>query len=139
MAASKTLSKNLLQMKFMQRTKEKIELEEEESKAAHLLDNVDTSSLPKRKQILIEPSFEVCCNLRFGRMSFKGQNKEIEALMEEKKRELMESTTYEEPAEVSNREMAKRYNELPEQQGLTNRYRKKAKRRHNYIKPAELN
>lgn len=125
-------------MKFMQRTKEKIEQLKEEEKTAHLLENVDASTLAKRNQILIEPSFEVCENLRFGRMSFQGYNKEIEALMDEKKRELMESTTYEEPAEVSAREMTKRYNEMPNQPGISNRHLKKAKRRHAYIKPAEM-
>ncbi|XP_023220033.1 M-phase phosphoprotein 6-like [Centruroides sculpturatus] len=83
---SKTnLSKNLLKMKFMKRSKEKIEQKQEELEKKALFETELIDLLKKEgKRFLIEPSYAPCEQLVFGRMSFKGMNPEIEKLMLEK-------------------------------------------------------
>ncbi|XP_075694588.1 M-phase phosphoprotein 6 [Rhinoderma darwinii] len=80
------LSKNLLRMKFMQRSLDpetKKQLEEEEKKI--ISDEHWFLDLPELKQkesfIIEERSFLPCEDFVYGRMSFKGFNPEIEKLM----------------------------------------------------------
>lgn len=72
------LSKNLLQMKFMQKTKDELD----EEKDAGLF-NQSHSYLTKKQKYEFEPSYQYFENLRFGRVSYKGANVEIERLAEE--------------------------------------------------------
>lgn len=72
------LSKNLLQMKFMQKTKEELE----ENQDAQLF-NQNHDYLAKKQKYQFEPSYQFFENLKFGRTSFKGANLEIEKLQEE--------------------------------------------------------
>uniref|UniRef100_A0A4W3IZD5 M-phase phosphoprotein 6 n=1 Tax=Callorhinchus milii TaxID=7868 RepID=A0A4W3IZD5_CALMI len=112
------LSKNLLKMKFMQRsldTETKKQLEEEEKiiNAEHWY--LDLPELKEHESHIIEEkSFVPCENLLFGRMSFKGFNPEIEKLVsqmysEDGKEEAEEETI---EADVSDLEMARRYGSL---------------------------
>ncbi|XP_077144719.1 M-phase phosphoprotein 6 isoform X1 [Ranitomeya variabilis] len=78
------LSKNLLRMKFMQRSLDpetKKQLEEEEKKI--ISDEHWFLDLPELKEkesfIIEERSFHLCEDFLYGRMSFKGFNPEIEA------------------------------------------------------------
>ena len=69
----KKLSKNLLEMKFMKRTKEKTEkLEEEEVRARMFEADVSGAMKDGANRIVLEPSYVNIENLRFGRMAFKG-------------------------------------------------------------------
>lgn len=72
------LSKNLLQMKFMQKTKEELE----EDTDAQLF-NQSHSYLTKKQKYQFEPSYQYFENLKFGRVSYMGANAEIERLSEE--------------------------------------------------------
>lgn len=84
MAHKSLLSKNLLSMKFMQRTKEKIDVDEE-VKATFGYDvdiDINGEGKPPVQIWPSEPSYGPCEDLRFGHMSFGGYNPEIEALME---------------------------------------------------------
>ncbi|XP_023646176.1 M-phase phosphoprotein 6 [Paramormyrops kingsleyae] len=81
------LSKNLLRMKFMQRgldAEVKKQLEEEEKRI--ISDEhwyLDLPELKAKESFIIEErSFVPCEDLRFGRMSFKGFNPEVEKLMQ---------------------------------------------------------
>ncbi|XP_048887175.1 M-phase phosphoprotein 6 [Brienomyrus brachyistius] len=81
------LSKNLLRMKFMQRgldAEAKKQLEEEEKRI--ISDEhwyLDLPELKAKESFIIEErSFVPCEDLRFGRMSFKGFNPEVEKLMQ---------------------------------------------------------
>lgn len=129
------LSKNVLSMKFMQRTKRKVEEKEEEEKSAHLLsresksDDLDPQQNPESKVYPVEESFVNCEGLVFGRMSFKGMNPEIERLMEEKRKP--EAKELEE-TEVSKYEMSQRYQNLDpqNQQGIK-------RKRNRYIRPVD--
>lgn len=83
-----SLSKNLLQMKFMQRTKENVEKQKnEEAMQNSNVVNQELLDMCKKEndRYLITNSFSFCENLIYGRMSFKGMNPEIEKLMESKR------------------------------------------------------
>lgn len=80
------LSKNVLRMKFMQRSLDpeaKKQLEEDEKRV--ISDEHWYLDLPElmihENIILTESSFVSCEDLVFGRMSFKGFNPEVEKLM----------------------------------------------------------
>ncbi|XP_019113331.1 M-phase phosphoprotein 6 [Larimichthys crocea] len=80
------LSKNLLRMKFMQRgldAETKKQLEEDEKRI--ISDEhwyLDLPELKAKESLIIEEqSFVPCEDLKFGRISFKGFNPEVEKLM----------------------------------------------------------
>ena len=69
----KKLSKNLFEMKFMKRTKEKTEKIEEEEVRSRMFDGeVSGSMRDGASRIVVEPSYVNIENLRFGRLAFKG-------------------------------------------------------------------
>ncbi|MFH4979037.1 hypothetical protein AB6A40_005746 [Gnathostoma spinigerum] len=97
----KSISKNVMQMKFMQRTKKRLEDEEkrkEEEKlrqaylggnssvatavvgCASLQDEAPSSSVDSKEIVFIR-RYDLLEDLAFGRMSFKGFNPEVEKLM----------------------------------------------------------
>ncbi|KAG8437476.1 hypothetical protein GDO86_008251 [Hymenochirus boettgeri] len=114
------LSKNLLRMKFMQRSLDaetKKQLEEDEKKI--ISDEHWYLDLPELKEkvslIIEERSFLPCEDFLFGRMSFKGFNPEIEKLMTQmnpksEKVEVVEEGKMD--VDVSDQEMARRYESL---------------------------
>ena len=109
------LSKNLLQMKFMQRTKANVERELNERNDNKLVGQELLEICRKEgDRYMTTNSFLFCENLRYGRMSYKGMNPEIERLMESKeakhKRQLDDQSSNE--MEISNKEMAKVYKKL---------------------------
>ncbi|XP_015181232.1 PREDICTED: M-phase phosphoprotein 6 [Polistes dominula] len=78
-----TLSKSILEMKFMKRTKDKVEKQMIEKEGEDYFGgqfSVKMSS--KSDQFIIEPSFVICEGLIEGRLSFKGMNPELEKLLE---------------------------------------------------------
>ncbi|KAM9302232.1 M-phase phosphoprotein 6 [Gastrophryne carolinensis] len=115
------LSKNLLRMKFMQRSLDpetKKQLEEDEKKI--ISDEHWFLDLPELKEkenyIIEERSLLPCVDFLYGRMSFKGFNPEVEKLMvqmnaktAEEEEDLEESKM---DADVSDEEMARRYESL---------------------------
>jgi len=81
----KKLSKNVREMKFMQRGALREEKEQQEAEEKQSIDDehwvLDMAEQPQKKNIyLSEPSYAVCCKLMFGRRSYKGFNPEIEKL-----------------------------------------------------------
>ncbi|CAK1603180.1 unnamed protein product [Parnassius mnemosyne] len=78
------LPKSVLEMKFMKRTKERIEKELENIHGHEgLYSNIITNEMRTATGNYIpEASFIYCENLIDGRLSFKGMNPEIERLME---------------------------------------------------------
>lgn len=78
------LSKSVLQMKFMKRTRDQVEKEDEEEEGRALYSNEITDRmLHGNENITIEPSFVVCESLHpCGRFSYGGLNKDIERIME---------------------------------------------------------
>ncbi|XP_029463979.1 M-phase phosphoprotein 6 [Rhinatrema bivittatum] len=114
------LSKNLLRMKFMQRgldAETKKQLAEEERKI--ISDEHWYLDLPELKEkesfIIEERSFVFCEDLVYGRMSFKGFNPEVEKLMitmNAKNKAEEEDEEGEMEVDVSDEEMARRYETL---------------------------
>ncbi|XP_008851161.1 M-phase phosphoprotein 6 [Nannospalax galili] len=114
------LSKNLLRMKFMQRgldSETKKQLEEEEKKIIseeHWY--LDLPELKEKESLIIEEqSFLLCEDLRYGRMSFRGFNPEVEKLMLQMNSKNKAAADEEEEAaelDVSDEEMARRYETL---------------------------
>ena len=129
----KKLSKNLLEMKFMKRTKEKTEKIEEEEVRSRMFDGeVSGAMRDGASRIVVEPSYVNIENLRFGRLAFKGwfvkswhlhifyiwisfnfhfiscpgMNSEIESLMAEHAAAMAEDKTNE--TDVNDVEMANR-------------------------------
>uniref|UniRef100_G3NY93 M-phase phosphoprotein 6 n=1 Tax=Gasterosteus aculeatus TaxID=69293 RepID=G3NY93_GASAC len=108
------LSKNLLRMKFMQRGLDdemKKQLEEDEKRI--ISDEHWYLDLPELKAkenfIIEEKSFVPCEGLKFGRISFKGFNPEVERLMLLMNPQVETSRM---PADVTDEEMARRYESL---------------------------
>ncbi|KAL3859120.1 hypothetical protein ACJMK2_009352 [Sinanodonta woodiana] len=115
------LSKNVLQMKFMQRSVLRMEKEENEEEAQKMIDEEhwvlalhQGEKQHRQSQYLVEPSYVRCEDLLFGRMSFKGCNPEIEKLMKSQMQELEleEASRKESEIGVDDIEMAERYESL---------------------------
>uniref|UniRef100_A0A1A9V9S0 M-phase phosphoprotein 6 n=1 Tax=Glossina austeni TaxID=7395 RepID=A0A1A9V9S0_GLOAU len=105
------LSKGILDMKFMQRTKAKVDKEIEVAEGRAMYSSELTSRmLNANSNFIIEPSYVSCENLIEGRLSFRGMNPEIERQMELEKAE--KETTAKRPeqeAEVSTNDMIEFY------------------------------
>lgn len=77
------LSKSILEMKFMKRTKEKLLKEEDDAQSRAMYSNEITDKMRKNEsRFIIEPSYMICEDLNEGRFSFRGMNPEVERLME---------------------------------------------------------
>eukprot|EP00794_Sanderia_malayensis_P019071 gene19071-20986_t len=114
------LSKNLLQMKFMQRKREEILKEEEDkqyrdklNKEHWYLDDINEEDLKDAAEM--EPSFVICEDLLpMGRMSFKNFNPNVEKTYHEllRKRDTKIRGLKEDEESISDEEMAQRYESL---------------------------
>ncbi|EZA54340.1 M-phase phosphoprotein 6 isoform X2 [Ooceraea biroi] len=76
------LSKSILEMKFMKRTKDKVEKEQFEEEGEEYFGSQLKSRMKKTSKFLVEPSYVFCEGLTDGRLSFQGMNPAIEKLME---------------------------------------------------------
>lgn len=74
-----SFSKNLLGLKFMQRAKKEVEKVAEEKDSS--FDTSLCSRMKNKQQYIMNPSYQFCERLRFGRFSFKGMNTDIETIM----------------------------------------------------------
>jgi len=113
------LSKNVLQMKFMQKSVLRIEKEQNEDERQKIIDDehwvIDLPEYKKKEsQYLVDQSYLFCEELVFGRQSFMGFNPEVEKLMKAHSAE-QESKKIDEAEEqnsISDKEMVKRYSSL---------------------------
>lgn len=77
------LSKSILDMKFMKRTKEKVLKEEDDAQSRAMYSNEITEKMLKSESCyIIEPSYVPCEDLNDGRFSFRGMNPDIERILE---------------------------------------------------------
>lgn len=113
------LSKNVLQMKFMQRSALRIEKEKSEEEQKRVIDDEHwVLDLPETKQkeskFITEPSILRIEDLKFGRFSFNGCNAEIEKMMKAAatEKENARSEAVEKELRVDDEEMAGRYKTL---------------------------
>ncbi|XP_052861307.1 M-phase phosphoprotein 6 [Anopheles cruzii] len=78
------LSKAILQMKFMSRTKEKFDREADNAKGRALYaSEITDKMLNEACKYVIETSYVPCEDLIEGRISFGGMNPEIERILEQ--------------------------------------------------------
>ncbi len=128
-----SLSKNLMQMKFMQKTKQKNDKEIEDKSNKRLIDEELSESMRKEgEKYLISSSNLYCEQLKFSRMSFNGMNHEIEKLMQENNDLNETEVKTDNNLEVSDEEMTNRYSYLIDSNGSR---RKRAKYSHRNSTP----
>ncbi|EEB13130.1 M-phase phosphoprotein, putative [Pediculus humanus corporis] len=128
----KKLSKAILQMKFMKKSKDRFDKERDlEEGRAMFASEVTEDMRTSGSKIIIEPSYVPCENLITGRLSYHGMNPEIERLLfaekkqsNELKRERVEDS---DQVDVSDVEMARRYTSLVGT--LSNRFKSKNNRK----------
>lgn len=104
------LSRGVLDMKFMQRTKVKVAKEEDDEQSRALYSNeLNDKMLNSNSNYIIEPSYSICEGLIEGRLSFRGMNPELERLLELEREEKAAQKKPEQPKEVTDQEMAQTY------------------------------
>lgn len=104
------LSRGVLDMKFMQRTKVKVAKEEDDEQSRALYSNeLNDKMLNSNSNYIIEPSYSICEGLIEGRLSFRGMNPELERLLELEREEKAAQKKPEQPKEVTDQEMAENY------------------------------
>lgn len=130
MASKTKLSKSILEMKFMKRTKEKVEKELEIEETQKLYkQNLNKKMLGAgESKFYIEPSYFLCEGLREGRLSFRGMNEELEKYLEKTNYWGVPEEPSKQEVEVEDEEMAarfqgyKKFNKLNNMQGQKNKY-----------------
>lgn len=134
-----SLSKNVLSMKFMQRTKERIEEKHEVESLFGKTAPDDTKQQPEIEVWRTEESHVPCEGLMFGRMSFRGYNPEIERLMSEKggKKYDRESDPTDESVDVTVAEMAQIQMDKVNNDPVYGRSAPVKRKRNQYIRPVD--
>ncbi|XP_015108570.1 M-phase phosphoprotein 6 [Diachasma alloeum] len=120
------LSKSILEMKFMKRTKEKVEQQLFQTEGEEYFESQLTTRLKKESgKYLIEPSFMYCEKLIEGRLSFQGMNPEVEQLIEAEYNEKRQKQEKLKEEEISETQMANHYKSCNPRMNNKNRNRKK--------------
>lgn len=107
------LSKNILEMKFMKKTKERVAKENEDAEGRAMYSDQITEEMKEvGNLIFISTSITNCKNLIDGRLSFGGMNPEIEKLMSKDYNKLLEAEERKKEKDVTDVEMAEGYSSL---------------------------
>lgn len=111
MTSKTKLSKGILEMKFMKRTRDKVikEEDDEEGRAMYASQITDRMLRQGECPYIIEPSFVPCENLVEGRFSFRGMNPEIERLLELEELARQAAASKDIKRDVTDQEMADQY------------------------------
>lgn len=108
--SSARLSKSVLEMKFMKRTKEKILKEDDDAQSRAMYSNEITDKmLRSESRFISEPSYAACEDLNDGRFSFRGMNPEIERLLELEQLEKDAKTDHNVKQDVNDEDMTAYY------------------------------
>ncbi|KAB0802258.1 hypothetical protein PPYR_04444 [Photinus pyralis] len=130
------LSRAVLEMKFMKKTKERVEKEKDDAEGEAMYANEITEAMRKSGNInFTEVGIFTCKDLIEGRLSFNGMNPEIEKLMNDYHQKLIKTDKVRE-TEISDVEMANAYSSTVNTMGKkfeTKRNRKKNK----FLKPSD--
>lgn len=120
------LSGAILDMKFMKKSKERVEKELDDAEGNAMYSNDITEQMRRGQRFaVIEVSVSTCKDLIEGRLSFGGMNGDIEKMMAEENAKRVHKLEKEKEVEVSDLEMARRLNPLVETMG------KKFNKKHN--------
>lgn len=130
------LSKQILDMKFMKRTKERVEKEEEDAVGKAMYSDQITEQMRKSGHIIfVSTSIGNCKTLIDGRLSFNGMNPEIERIMAEKYQKTLDDIEKEKEKDVSDVNMAKGYSTLVDTMGK--KFHNKRNRNKKFMKPRD--
>ncbi|XP_072743762.1 M-phase phosphoprotein 6 [Anoplolepis gracilipes] len=107
------LSKSILDMKFMKRTKDKVEKQQFQEEGEEYFGSILTSRMKETSgKFFIESSYVFCEGLIDGRLSFQGMNPMIEKLMEAKENEKRAQTKTKEEVDMSDEQMAVQWQKM---------------------------
>lgn len=107
------LSKTILEMKFMKKTKEKVQKEIEDAEGQAMYSNEITEEMRRSGNLVfIETSITNCKNLIDGRLSFGGMNPEVEKLMANDYIKLLEAEEKRREKDITDVEMAQGYSSV---------------------------
>lgn len=81
------LSKSILDMKFMKRTKEKVEKEDDDAEGRAMYSSEITSAMQHGNNYVMDTSFVTCADLLVGRFSCGGMNPDLERILEKEQQE----------------------------------------------------
>ncbi|RZC39786.1 MPP6 domain containing protein [Asbolus verrucosus] len=131
------LSKSILDMKFMKKTKERVQKEQEDAEGKAMYSNEITDEMKKSGNIVFtETSIYHCRNLIEGRLSFGGMNPEIERLMLNDFAKKMQEAEKRKETDVSDVQMAQEYSTLVNT--ISNKFSgRKNKNKRKFMKPAD--
>lgn len=120
-----SLSKSILQMKFMKRTKDKVEKEHFQEEGEEYFGSELTSRMKEASgKFLIEPSYVFCEGLADGRLSFQGMNPTVEKLMEAKENAKRAKIEVKQEADISDEQMAVQWKKMRTKFDKVNKNRK---------------
>lgn len=108
------LSKTVLDMKFMKKTKLRVEQEEEEAQGRAVYSNRITDKMKQNRGniVFVETTISNCKNLIEGRLSFKGMNPTVEKLLANEDLRKLELAKKQKEKDISDVELAKGYSLL---------------------------
>ncbi|XP_060521951.1 M-phase phosphoprotein 6 [Cylas formicarius] len=128
------LSKAVLEMKFMKKTKEKVLKDKEDAESKEIYSHEITEEMKKANNIIFrEVSLTVCKQLMDGRLSFGGMNPKIEKLMENDYYKELGQTEAKKEKDITDEEMANQYSTVVDT--VKKKFQTK-KRKKNFQKPA---
>ncbi|CAH1975638.1 unnamed protein product [Acanthoscelides obtectus] len=132
------LSKGILDMKFMKRTKEKVEKAKEDAEGQSMYSSEITDEMRRTGNLVfISTSIVNCKNLIDGRLSFGGMNPEIEKLMANDYSKQLEEEEKKKEKDITDVEMAEGYSTVVntiEKKFNKSKHRSKNKK---FMKPAD--
>ncbi|KAM0733213.1 M-phase phosphoprotein 6 [Formica fusca] len=107
------LSKSILDMKFMKRTKDKVEKQQLQEEGEEYFGNRLTSRMKEASgKFFMEPSYIFCEELVNGRLSFQGMNPMIEKIMEARENAKRAQTETKEEVDVSDEQMTVQWQKM---------------------------
>lgn len=136
MSGKTRLSKSILDMKFMKRTKEEVLKEMDAVEGRNLYSSEITEKMIHGTNYIKETSYAVCEDLIVGRFSCGGMNPDLERILEKEEQaannkefDIKRKLDAEMVKDVKDDEMAKHYSNLVKT--ISNKFNSKAKKRRN--------
>ncbi|XP_046838461.1 M-phase phosphoprotein 6, partial [Vespa crabro] len=127
------LSKSILQMKFMKRTKEKVEKQMIEKEGEEYFSGqLSIQMKNESEKFIIEPSYVFCEKLIDGRLSFQGMNPELEKLLEIENVDKQIELEKKQEADVTDEQMVKQWINLRKKK---NKFKRTKKIKNNINQP----
>lgn len=133
------LSGAILDMKFMKKSKERVEKELDDAEGNAMYSNEITEQMKRGQRLaVVEVSINNCKDLIEGRLSFGGINPDIEKLMTEEYAKRVQRIEKEKETDISDLEMAKKSNPLVENLEKKFNKNKRNKQKNKFQKPVDV-